>query len=259
MAAPAFVQAGAGALWQSGGAVSVSMSGVTVGNFVIAQALVDGADDAVTVNVSSSSIDDLASTGGGLTSVTAGPGDASVGSPAAGGQHIYVGRALTTTSTILISSAGADVYARLYEFSGVNAGTTLADVIENSTAGAYAKAAGSSATVADVGVTTLGADRLALNFIAVNDDNQAELTSMTGETGGDWTYPVAAYGSATGTDGAIGLVTATMAAAGTIDGGTDTITSDGWGVVGFALIPAVTASSLYPGSSNRPTATLYNL
>ena len=137
---------------------------------------------------------------------------------------------------------GNDIYVRVYEFTNVSTGTTLATVIENSTAGNATNGVDTSATASDTAVTTLGPDRLALNFVAVNDDNA--ISAFTGETGGDWTLAVAPYAESTGTDGAIGLQAATMATADTINGGTGSIVdSDAWGVVGFALIgttPSVT-------------------
>ena len=96
---------------------------------------------------------------------------------------------------------------------------------------AAAAAAGTSATVADVGVAT-GADyRLAVNFTAVH--NGSAQPGLTGETGGDWTQPTPAF-----IDGAnlgLGLNVALMPVSGTINGGTMAVTSGGWGVRGYAL------------------------
>jgi hypothetical protein len=119
-------------------------------------------------------------------------------------------------------------------FYNVSTGTTLASVIENGTAGATVNVTGTSNTAADASVQTLGPDRLALNFLAINDDNA--FAGFTGQSGGTWTlgHTVA---EASGTDGATAMLYAAMATAGTIDGGTGSITdSDAWGVVGFALI-----------------------
>lgn len=62
---------------------------------------------------------------------------------------------------------------------------------------------GTSATAADASVISSGSDRLALNLIAVNDDNA--ISEFTGETGGDWKQAIAPYADSAGTDGAIGL------------------------------------------------------
>jgi hypothetical protein len=159
-----------------------------------------------------------------------------VGSAVAAKQHLWIGRSSADQdgSISVTSSSGDDCYAVIYTFTGVNAGTTLADVIENGTAGTAVNGAGTGTTVSDTGVATLGRDRLACNFGGINDDNAA--VAFTGETGGDWTVAADA-GSFTGTDGEVWLQTAAMPSAGTIDGGTFTMASDAWGGVGFALVP----------------------
>lgn len=145
---------------------------------------------------------------------------------------------------------GDDVYYRFYEFQDVSAGTTLATVIENGTAGTTAAERATSTTCNDVGVTTLGADRLACNFGALSDDAMgiAVFAGMTGGTWGDFQ----SFETATGTDATIFAEFATMASAGTIDGGSDTITSIGWAVIGFALIGTTVAATLVlqPGFVN---------
>lgn len=255
MAAPAYVTAGSGVVSQTT-AVNVALSPSTIGSVYILQVLQDGttAGEPTTFLAGNSNLENLAGTDDAMTKI----GAFDVGSAATAKQHLYIGRGIGTSgalATVTANSVGGnDCYARLYEFSGVHTGTTLSDVIENSTAGSTTNTAGTSATIADAGVTTLGADRLALNFVGGNDDNA--LDAFTGETGGDWTEAVAEYATATGTDAAIGLQIATIASAGTIDGGTDgwADAADSWGVVGFALIPAtaaVPASLLLPNRSNR--------
>lgn len=63
--------------------------------------------------------------------------------------------------------------------------------------------AASSNTASDAPVIAIGPDRLALNFVGVNDDNA--ISTFTGETGGDWVFAVSPYADSGGTDGAIGL------------------------------------------------------
>jgi hypothetical protein len=99
---------------------------------------------------------------------------------------------------------------RSYLFRDVSTGTTLATVIENVTAGATVNGAGTSATVADSGVTTLGPDRLALQFTAINDDNAQTIFTGAGLSGGIWAEAVAEYADSGGTDGSIGLQTAAI-------------------------------------------------
>jgi hypothetical protein len=100
---------------------------------------------------------------------------------------------------------------------------------------------GSSVTVADIAVITNGTDRLACQFVAIGA-NQAT-ASFTGETGGDWTEAEAEYATATGATATLQLQTASVAAAGTIDGGTQTISSADWGCIGTAIIPTAAAGT----------------
>lgn len=81
--------------------------------------------------------------------------------------------------------------------------------------------ASSDVTITHPPVTTLGVNRLVLAFVAINDD-QAQ-ASFTSETGGDLTEFTTPHTSSVGDDGGISLQTATMAAAGTITGGSFTI------------------------------------
>ena len=236
MAAPTYVQAGAGVtdaggVWTADGPAG----GVTIGNIIIYQIVQDGTGTGqVTIANTVSSIANLAGTANTMTVVAV---DQPIGSPTVGLQHIYIGRAAATVFMNLNgnNSGTDDLYIRAYEFANGNAGATLSAVIENGTAGTAINGFGTSASVADTGVTTLGSDRLALNFVGINDDASG-LTAFAGETGGDWTLATAIYETATGTDATVALMTAAMAAAGTINGGADAITSLGWGVVGFALI-----------------------
>ena len=103
-----------------------------------------------------------------------------------------------------------------------------------------------SAASADTGVTTLGADRLALQFVAVDDDNPMDAVHRRC-TGGTWAEAVAEFASATGTDGCIQLQTATSARPEPINGGTSrwppSTTGD---VIGLALSPFVAAYSQEP-------------
>ena len=159
------------------------------------------------------------------------------------------------TSAIVITGANSgadDIYVRAYEFTNVATGTTLAEHLGAGTGDTLPPNGCTSTTVADVGVTTTAADRLALNFVALADDAMG-LAAFAGETGGDWTLATAIYETATGTDATLGLMIAAMPSAGTINGGSDTITSIGWGVIGFALIGAVSvpATSLMLPNRNR--------
>jgi hypothetical protein len=154
----------------------------------------------------------------------------------------FLGRCIANgTCTFNATTAGQDVYVQVHEFANVNpAGTTVATVIENSTHGGYVNTTGNSTTVADADVTTLGANRLAVNIVGINDDNN--VIAFTGESGGDWLLR-ANFIAAAGTDAAIGLQTASMPSTGTISGGTYTQVTDPWGTIGFAFKPSTPDST----------------
>lgn len=238
MAAPSYVNASTGGTDAGGAWTHTSAAPGAAGRLLILHVFQDGTSSATAIGISSATnCENLAGTDNVVDKI----GDYPTGSVATptGYHHLFVCRSLSTSAVVFTgtNSGTDDVYFRCYEFQNVSAGTTLAAILENSTAGTVASDAGTSTSVTDVGVTTRGPDRLALNFIAVADEIQAgELTSMTGESNGDWTYPVAAFGSATGTDGTLAVVNASLATATTINGGSDTITSEAWGVAGFALV-----------------------
>ena len=227
----------------AGGAFTVTgMAPAQAGNIIILQILQKGTTNGAVTQTSATNITALAGTANTWTAIT----EQTVGASDEARQNLWIGRSTGTSAPTFTggNSTSEDVYFRMYEFTGCDANaTTLAGILENGTAGTVTNGSGTSSAgnlnVADTSVQTLGAGRLALNFIGVNDEVPAgELSAMAGETGGDWTYPVASWGSASGLDGGVGLVTAAMASAGTIDGGTDAISSGyAWGVIGFALIP----------------------
>lgn len=254
MAAPSFVAASNG----SGGNTDTSENTFdpngyvpsAVGNILVFHVLQDGTGaDATITTITGNVVEDLAGNNNQLTQIHPSGGFA-VGSAAK--QLLWIGRALSDSEPIdlevgITSSSGDDLYKRIYEFSGVNPGTALSDVIENSSAGNAVNGSGTSNTIADTAVVTLGPDRLACNFVAVNDDNA--LDAFTGQTGGTWAEAVAEFAASAGTDGAVGIQTATIASADTINGGTDTMAaSDAWGVVGFALIPVESGPTEHQGS-----------
>ena len=240
MAAPTFVQAGTG-VTDAGGAFSVSGSASAAGgNVLICQVLQDGSTSGAVGASFSGGSQNLAGTASSMTFL----GEFAVGSPTAAYQHLWIGRSPATGNIPAIfgtNSTSEDVYVRWYEFTSVNTGTATSDVLENGTAGTTVNGVGTSTTCSDTGVTTLGADRLALNFVAINDDLSG-LAAFAGESGGDWTLATAIYEDAGGTDGTIALMQAGMASAGTINGDSDSISNLAWGVVGFALIGTTVAA-----------------
>lgn len=247
MAVPTFVQAANGGVATTGN-FTAFLNSVGVGNVIIVQILQDGTGSVPTL----SSITNIQALDGTASSMTSLASTQDVGSAAAARQHLWIGRATANNPSCNIDTPGDDIYGWMTEFSGVSTGTTLASVIENG-AGTFTNGAGTSATIADTGVTTNGSDRLALNFIGVNDDNNADFDTeaFTGQTGGTWVSG-GSFGSATGTDGAVGIQKADMAAAGTINGGSLTMAaSDAWGVIGFALISPSTGG-IAQGDQSQP-------
>jgi hypothetical protein len=239
MAAPGFEGVLAGAT-DAGGAWTYAAGGA-VGNVIIFQVLQDGATAGAVTLTATVAIVALDGTANAMTYV----GAFQVGGTSLAIQHLWVGR-ISAAGAKSISggnSTSEDLYMRAYEFNTVSTGTTLATVIENVTAAATTTSEGTSATASDASVTTIGPDRLALNFLAINDDNA--FAGFSGESGGPWTN-LAGYADAGGTDGAVYLSYCQKAAAGTIDGGTGSITdSDAWGVVGFALIGTTPDVAVY--------------
>jgi len=134
------------------------------------------------------------------------------------------------TLAVNITGGGSQTIARMYRFTG-NATSSYYEGLSNSGVG------DASATVTDAGVTTLGADRLACNFVATSGDTA--IGNFTGETGGDWTEAVAEF-SVTG-DGQVQLQTAAMPTTGTINGGTLTSGGGQYLVFGLALTPGTPA------------------
>lgn len=219
------------------------------GELVILTIIQDGTTSSTVTLDSATNIENLAGTDNAWTSI----GTFNIGSPTSALHHLWIGRTINTSAPTATGSNGTseDLYAMFFHFSDVSTGTTLATVIENGTAGSTANGVGTSTTVSDTAVTTIGPDRLAVNFIGVDDDISFS-TLGSGETGGDWAN-ISFDNESSGTDGAEGWTTATMASPGTIDGMTATISpSAGWGVVGFALIGTTPAAP--PGLKMPPSA-----
>jgi hypothetical protein len=136
-------------------------------------------------------------------------------------------------------------HGRIYSFSSVRD-----DVVTSMVGGFGFNAGATSTTVDDQPVTTVEADSLAVNLISINDDNAT--VSFTGETGGDWVEPTAEYVTAATTpDACLQLQRASMASVGTITGGSFTMASDAWMVVGFYIRGVIAAPSPAPPSYKR--------
>jgi len=248
MAAPQYVRSGTGVVITTGSA-AVSIT-ATIGNFLILHLFNDGngGQNGVTPLTNCCALD------GRTTDLDRPMTFCDVNGVAA--HYILLGRATGTavSCTLAVNVAGNDCYARWHEFSGVARGRANEECIENGGAtppALFLSSTGLSTGITDAAVTTNGPDRLALNFIAVDDDNQADFDTeaFTGMTGGTWVNR-GSYGSATGTDGSIGLQSCEMLNAGTIDGGSLTMAlADNWGTAGFALKPPASV----PASMDRYT------
>ena len=237
MAAPTFVQAGTGqAVLTIGVTVDIPTAGTVAGDILILQAGKSGTGAQPTLT-SITNIESLSGTDNSMTVITA--SEQPTGGASDGEHNLWIGRiiATNTATSLVFNTPAADNYVRLYQFTGVNAGTTLNDVVENDTADFSNGTPLTQAQINDTAVVTNGADRLACQFVSVIDDNA--VGPFTGMSGGTWAEAVAEYASSAGNpDGCIQLQTATIAAAGTIDGGSYTMAaSDHWGVIGLALIP----------------------
>lgn len=182
-----------GGAWTATGAVGV------VGDVVILHVLQDGTADSTVSVTSITNAEDLAGTDNVLTHI----GAFDVGASQEAIQHLWIGRLISTSAPVVTgaNSGTDDIYWRFLNYAGATTGTTLATVIENVTAGATVNSAGTSATATGAAVTTLGADRLALQFIGVNDDNVIGV--LTGwQAAADSSSN---YADASGTDGAISV------------------------------------------------------
>lgn len=249
MTAPTYSSTG-GFTTDTGGAWSAtSANSPGIGTFIVVHVVQDGTADGTVSITSVTNAENLAGTDNVLTSL----GAFDIGASQEAIHHVWLGRMTVAGSAMVITGANSgtdDIYVVIHFFLDVSTGGTIGTVIENSTAGSTTVSNGTSATASDATVTTLGVDRLAVNLLGINDDNS--FVDFTGESGGTWVLR-SSYAESGGTDGACYLVTAAMPTAGTIDGGTGSITdSDAWGVVGFALIGTTPDAARVPYSTPYP-------
>ena len=235
MAAPNLVSGGIG-VTDAGGAWTYTCGNpVAAGRVVVVQILQDGTTTGALTSIVGTNIENLAGTDNVWTVVAV---DQPCGDPTAALQHVYIGRTINTSAPTISggNSTSEDLYITDGGFNNVNTGTTLAAVIENGSAGATANEVGTGTTVTDTAVQTLGPDRLAVNLTGGNDDPTDFALAFTGESGGNW-ETANSFGSSSGTDGSVNFQVATIASAGTINGGSRTVgASFSWGTIGFALI-----------------------
>lgn len=161
------------------------------------------------------------------------------------------------TSIVFGSSGGtAGRFGRIYSFTGYVSGS-ITDVV----LGFSSTTSNNTSAIAMPSVTTTKSGSLAVCCAAQDDNNT--FAAPTGESGGDWTEPVAEFVSTTiGAQGCInGIAVATPTGnPGTISGGTiATVNADDSGAIAFEIrdsLPAlnVTANLLTsPSTINQPT------
>jgi len=224
MSIPVFVGAGTGLEILVAGTQTVSKTGCTAGNFLMAACFdSDDTGGGAFVSGSSSNVAGLDGTVGAMTSWINSTN-----------RVVQFGRVIadgTCTRDVTLAAGTATTIARMYEFSGVATGGTIANVREASGETGIV----TDTTILDRGVTTTGLHRLAINLVNVRAS--AVIGAFTGETGGDWTEVAQYNGSALSQQ----LHTAPMTNIGTIDGGTITQASAFWIDSGVALIPLTTS------------------
>ena len=236
MAAPTYVQASTGTTDATGAFTFTGVASGTIGDVCVLHIVIDGTGAISWGTLGGANIQDLAGTASTWTLV----GTFNIGSPTTAQQRVYMGRRTSAgsapTFTASANTSGDDVYGRMYEFTNVSTGTTLATVIENSSAGSTNTTVGLSGTPPIPYVTTLGDDRLALIFYGGNDDVTPDNFSSSTE----FNLVTAAYAEAGGTDAVLACYScpAPVAASYSSVPG-DTIGAGGavsWGMVSFALI-----------------------
>jgi len=197
MASPMYVDAGTGATDAGSDWSYTCQAAAAAGNLFIVQVLQDGVTSNALAVTGSTNINNLAGSAGWtqLAEMTFGLSS-----------YLFVGRSTSTSAPTIsgTNTTSEDLYIRSYQFKNVNTGTTLSDICENVTAGSWDFEYGSGAMVSDNDVTTLGADRLPLQFVFVGDDNT--IAAFGSYSGGYW-WQQNTWAESSGTDGAISLST----------------------------------------------------
>lgn len=238
MPIPAFVGAGDGVSVLTGTG-TVNKTGCTQDNFLVCHVY----EDQVTSEQTRSNRVNVKALNGVGSADTIYQSGLSVGNAQVGNHIIYMGRVMaagTCSWDITVGAAGADLSARIYEFSGVSVGYNDVNVAENmnGTSNKYRQTAATSTSVTDPDVESRDEMRLAIALVATR--GSVTIDAFTGETGYDWVEAVAEYSHAVGNGCTLQLQTADMTGIRLMSSaGAVTITSAPWGVVTFALIPSV--------------------
>lgn len=172
-----------------------------------------------------------------ITGVTGWNLEATIEGGSATQPHVYIYSLISdgtedgATVTCTCSGGTVEHKAIIHRFTGVKSSSWFTYLSNVRTTG--------TTTIPDTGTTTVSADQLAVNIIADNGSH-ASCGDFTGETGGNW---IERNWYQTGTNPAIGLQTADMASAGTVDGGTVTLASNpACRVVAAYISPAAAAA-----------------
>lgn len=253
MPVPSFVGAGSGTVVTTGTG-TVTKTGCTAENLLAMHVY---EDQVASENTRSNRVNVKALTGT-ANSDTIYQSGLSVGNPQVANHVIFLGRVMadgTCSWDITVGAAGADLTARIYEFSGVSIGYNIANVGENvgrQGGGQYQQTVGTNTTVTDPDVSSRDEMRLGVAFVAIR--GSVTIDEFTGESGYNWTEAVAEYSHATGSGCTLQLQIADMTGIRDMVGsGTATISSAAWGVTGFALIPSsIPLPRILPDRSQFP-------
>jgi hypothetical protein len=120
-------------------------------------------------------------------------------------------------------TAIAKAYGDIHRFSGC-------DSIE----GGVSQTATATTTMTDADIITSGANRLCCNLTTIGQVNQ-NIPVFTGMAGGQWVEKYEIDDGTGTSSGSYQLQTASKAVAGTVGGGSCTVTICNWGIIGFAL------------------------
>lgn len=143
-----------------------------------------------------------------------------------------------TFSGLYVNSPPGQSTGCIFQFSGVDTGSP--PYYEN----AANLAVSQTSNYGPPSLTTLGADRLALFFVIRNSGGITSTGSITGNSGGTWS--IGAQDADISNSWAHGFHQASMAAAGTISGGSTSSSTNFRAGVILGLKPAPTASSMPP-------------
>lgn len=238
---PAYVGAGAGTVITTGTG-TVSKTSCVAGNLILIHFMVAGVSEDYSAPASVNLSDFTGAAG--YHAVRTGSG---IGSPETRKAGLLAARATangTCSFDFTVGASGEDIFARMYEVSDENTGTTVAEVLEEGASTSDA-AAGTGTTVATTNdFTTNGSDRLGLQLVsaAVN----TTITEFSGEGGGiDFTEALAEYSEAGGVTGTLSLQIANITnAVSNLNTGTATLgASTGWNVIYLAVIPSTAPST----------------